>query len=103
MALSTVEEVEANGRNWGKRVLVFTDSQAVPGAPAKGRSSKRMMNFVARRLAAEVLSTSVKVYWRYARTHWNWADAPSRGRAMGALGESKEQTALPPEFLFTSG
>ena len=103
MALSTVEEVAANRRNWGKRVLVFTGSQAVLGALAKGRSSKRMMNFIARRVVAEVLSTTVKVYWRYVRTHRNWADAPSRGKAMGVLGESKEQTALPPEFLFTSG
>ena len=84
-------------------MLVFTDSQAVLGALAKGRSSKRMMNFVARKVAAEVLSTSVKVYWRYVRTHRNWADAPSKGRAMGVLGESKEVSGLPPEFLLTSG
>ena len=83
--------------------MVFTDPQAVLGAPAKGRSSRRMMNVVARRVVAEVLATSVKVYWRYVRAHRNWADAPSRGKAMGVLGESKEQTALPPEFLFTSG
>ena len=83
--------------------MIFTDSQAALGGLAKGRSSKRMMNFVARRVAAEVLATSMKVYWRYGRIHRNWADAPSRGRAMGVLGESKKQTALPPEFLLTSG
>ena len=70
-------------QHWGKRHLLISDSQVTIGVFGKGRSSSRQLNLLARRLAALVISTGSKFYWRYIRTHRNHADGPSRGEPLG--------------------
>ena len=101
-ALAAVQEKARDPANYGRRCLIFTDSQAVLGALAKGRSSRPLMNYIAKRVAALTLATSMRVYWRYVRTHRNWADAPSRALPFGTLGEEKA-VALTHHFRWTRG
>ena len=69
--------------HWGKRHFLISDSQVTIGVYGKGRSSKRSLNLLARRLAALAIATGSKFYWRYIRTHRNHADGPSRGEPLG--------------------
>ena len=78
-----MEWIASHPNRWGTRVLAIVDSQVTVGAFSKGRSSKAILNGVARRLGSLLLATGIKVYWRYIRTNRNHADGPSRGQAMG--------------------
>jgi hypothetical protein len=69
--------------NWDKRCLMISDSQVAIGVFGKGRSSRLQMNHQARKLAAMMLATGMRFYWRYIRTHRNHADGPSRGFPLG--------------------
>ena len=55
----------------------------------------KILNFVARRIAALSLSMGARLYWRYVRTHRNHADAPSRNRPFGVLPELDDGARLP--------
>ena len=69
--------------NWGKRNLFISDSQVTIGVYAKGRSSRKVLNHLARKKGALSMATRSKFYWRYMRTHRNHADGPSRGFPIG--------------------
>ena len=69
--------------NWDKRCLMISDSQVAIGVFGKGRSSRLQMNHQARKLAAMMLATGMRFYWKYFRTHRNHADGPSRGFPLG--------------------
>jgi len=68
---------------WRKRKLLISDSQVAIGIFAKGRSSRKVLNLVARKKAALAMATGSRFYWRYMRTHRNHADGPSRGFPIG--------------------
>jgi len=68
---------------WRKRKLLISDSQVAIGIFAKGRSSRKVLNLVARKKAALAIATQSRFYWRYMRTHRNHADGPSRGFPIG--------------------
>ena len=67
----------------GKRIMMFSDSQVVVGAFAKGRSSVRAINHLCRKIASMTLGLGVRFSWRYMRTHRNHSDGPSRGFPLG--------------------
>jgi hypothetical protein len=75
-------------RCWGCRSLCISDSQVVIGVFAKGRSSRGVLNFLARKIAALSSAFQIKFYWRYMRTHRNHADGPSRGHPIGVAPSS---------------
>ena len=77
--------------SWRKRHLMISDSQVVIGSFSKGRSSKGLLNYVTRKLAAIVISTGCRFYWRYIRTHRNHSDGPSRGYPLGVAPKSVEE------------
>ena len=77
--------------NWKKKHLLISDSQVTIGVFGKGRSSTRVLNQVARKLAALAISTGSKFYWRYIRTHRNHADGPSRGAPIGVAPKDQEK------------
>ena len=57
----------------------------------KGRSSKRSLNLIARRVAAVLMATGTRFYWRYMRTHRNHADGPSRGYPIGVAPKETDE------------
>jgi hypothetical protein len=75
-----VADILKDGSTWGHKILAFSDSQVVIGFLSKGRSSRRLLNYIARRTAAMLLASGTRLYWRYVRTFRNHADAPSRQR-----------------------
>jgi hypothetical protein len=77
---------------WRQRKLLISDSQVAIGIFAKGRSSRRVLNLVARKKAALAISTGSRFYWRYMRTHRNHADGPSRGYPIGVAPKDSEET-----------
>ena len=88
---------------WGKKHLLISDSQVTIGVFGKGRSSKSVLNLLARRLAALAISTSSKFFWRYIRTHRNHADGPSRGEPLGVAKKDQEkdlQELKLPDFFY---
>jgi hypothetical protein len=87
-----------NPKAWGKRCLLFTDSQVVLGVLSKGRSSVKALNRMARRVAALTYATGAKLYWRYVRTHRNHSDGPSRGFPIGVAPEPAGPSRIPDEF-----
>jgi len=93
--IATLNHLAMDEEVVGKRVLIFTDNQVVLGVMAKGRSSVRLLNFLARKAAALTIGLGMKVYWRYVRTHRNHADGPSRGCPLGvAPGSEKPVSGL---------
>ena len=77
---------------WNRRGLLISDSQVVISIFSKGRNSKRVLNRLARRIAAICLGCNMKLYWRYMRTWRNHADGPSRGYPIGVAPKiSKEE------------
>ena len=81
--LASASLVAKQPSSWGRRVLMISDSQVTIGAFSKGRSSVKVLNMLARRLAALAFGCRIKFYWRYMRTHRNHADGPSRGFPLG--------------------
>ena len=94
---------------WGQRKLLISDSQVAIGVFAKGRSSRKVLNLVARKKSALAMSTGSRFYWRYMRTHRNHADGPSRGFPIG-VAPKEDESSVPswktlPEIFYqkTSG
>lgn len=67
-----------DGENLNRRLVLFTDSQAVLGALRKGRSSVPSFNILCRKIAALTLVAQLKIDYFYIRTGSNPADGPSR-------------------------
>ena len=63
----------------GRRLIVQTDSAVAAGALRKGRSSKRALKGIARRLAAVCIAERLELVARWVPTDRNMADRPSRG------------------------
>ena len=84
---------------WGKRHLMISDSQVVIGSFAKGRSSREVLNYVTRKLAAIVISTGTRFYWRYIRTHRNHSDRPSRGFPIGVAPKDMTEEEVKQSFF----
>ena len=63
----------------GRRLVVQTDSAVAVGAVRKGRSSKRALKGIARRLAAVCIAERLELIIRWVPTDRNMADRPSRG------------------------
>ena len=76
---------------WRQRKLLISDSQVAIGIFAKGRSSRKVLNLVARKKAALAIATGSRFYWRYMRTHRNHADGPSRGYPIGVAPKGEEE------------
>ena len=89
-ALGCLKLLLRSPQYYGHRVLLFSDSQVVIGCFSKGRSSTRVLNYLARRAGAIRLATGIRVYWRYVPTHRNHADAPSRNKKWGTLPDPSE-------------
>jgi len=76
---------------WRQRKLLISDSQVAIGIFAKGHSSRKVLNLVARKKAALAVATGSRFYWRYMRTHRNHADGPSRGYPIGVAPKGEEE------------
>ena len=63
----------------GRRLIVQTDSAVAAGVVRKGRSSKRALKGIARRLAATCIAERLELIGRWIPTDRNMADQPSRG------------------------
>ena len=87
-AVAAAERMSRDQKNWDRRSLVISDSQATIGALSKGRSSKRIFNRLCRKACSIALGMGIKVYWRYIRTHRNVSDGPSRQKPLGYAGEA---------------
>ena len=85
--------------SWKKRHMVMVDSQVSLGAITKGRSSRRGMNYVCRRIGALQLAFLVKPYLRWVPTKRNFADGPSRGFPVGVAPSSIPQRVRRPEMM----
>lgn len=77
-ALTAVQWASTSPRLRYSRLLLFTDSAAVAGALAKGRSSSRRMLRYQRRISALLLSLGVQLVVRWLASAENPADIPSR-------------------------
>ena len=63
----------------GRRLIVQTDSAVAAGVVRKGRSSKRALKRIARRVAAACIAERLELVGRWIPTDRNMADQPSRG------------------------
>lgn len=95
--------------SWGRRLLLISDSMVVIGAMSKGRSSRKVLNLIARRVAALVIGLDVRVAWRYVRTHRNHSDGPSRNCPLGVAPSDKPVAEAPmgswrelPRFFYSA-
>ncbi len=77
-----------------RRCVVWSDSQVVIGAFAKGRSGSRALNTLCRRQCALSLLFGLRVQLRYVPSADNFADGPSRGsRYPGVARETAAKAA----------
>ena len=110
-ALRAVETLARDGKVWGHRAIIISDSQAVVGALSKGRSSRPVFNQLCRRQAAVTLGLGIKFYWRYVRTSRNVADGPSRNQPLGVVAaapdllrvDGEPEEAMPEHFKAIAG
>ena len=104
-AVSVVDRLSRVRSCWNQRYMTLSDSQVTIGVLSKGRSSRKIFNQLARRVAASALGLRIRMCWRYIRTHRNCADGPSRNQPIGvAEKESPVMVGqLPSEFLRHSG
>ena len=65
-------------KNYGKRLVIFVDNQTLLGALKKGRSSKKSLNKICRKVAALVGASNCKLELFYIKSELNPADKPSR-------------------------
>jgi len=79
VALMAVRRASRGKRSWKRRILGLSDSQAVCGAFAKGRSSSRSFVSLCRRLGSIQLGLRLRLKWRWIETWRNNPDLPSRG------------------------
>lgn len=64
--------------NFGKRIVIFLDNEALVGAIRKGRSSVREFNVICRKVMALTLAGDLFLEVYYVRSEDNPADGPSR-------------------------
>lgn len=72
-------------KNWGRKLLFFTDSMSNLGSVNKGRSNKMGMLRLLRRIGAISLVTNIRLRMRYVVSEWNFADGPSRGEGVACV------------------
>ena len=87
--LAALNLLATDQSSWGGRWILISDSMVVIGALSKGRSSRTVLNLIARRAAALVIGLDVKTAWRYVRTHRNHSDGPSRNCPLGVAPSDK--------------
>ena len=88
-AVNLLRHVARDPSRWGEKLLVFTDSLVTLGILTKGRSSVHVLNRLCRKAAAIVLSTGLKVYWRWVPSEVNYSDGPSRGEDVGVAEDTQ--------------
>ena len=88
--LAAVRHHSRAEQNWGKRILVMTDSQVTMATISKGRSSRPLLNRVARTMSCFQLVFGIRAVARWVPTKRNHADGPSRGCAIGVAPENLE-------------
>ena len=81
--LAAVKHHSRVQENWEKRVLILTDSQVTLAVMSKGRSSRPLLNRVARTMSCFQLVYGIRAVARWIPTKRNHADGPSRGCALG--------------------
>ena len=96
-ALAAVRRAARSRKNWGRRVMLFVDSQVTLCSLAKGRSSRPGLNHVCRRVCAHCLAFDLKVLVRWVPTKRNHADGPSRGEPLGIAGGTCEARVRLPD------
>jgi hypothetical protein len=77
--LTGLKWLASDPRHFGRRIIIFLDSQSLLGAMVKGRSSSSRLNRLCRRMAAIFLATQMKPSFLWVASSLNPADAPSRG------------------------
>ena len=75
--LAAVRRAMRDRAAWGRRVLVFVDSQVTLCCVSKGRSSRLGLNYVCRRIAALGLACEFTPVIRWVPTRRSHADGPS--------------------------
>ncbi len=83
---------------WGKRLLIFSDSAVTIGALMKGRSSSWGLLRQCRKAAHFCLGLGLQLWLRYVPSQRNNEDGPSRGFGIGVAPKALGQTV--PKILF---
>lgn len=78
MLCTALEWLSRTGCNFGQRHLLFGDNQAVVYGATKGRSSRRGLQHMLRRVAAYAIALDAHLYHGWVPTLLNPADADSR-------------------------
>eukprot|EP00438_Fugacium_kawagutii_P030549 Skav235998 [mRNA] locus=scaffold348:388416:392834:+ [translate_table: standard] len=77
--LFAVKHMVRSTSNYGKRILVFSDSMTAVASISRGRAHSRGLRRVVQQIAALCLCSSVCIHTRWCPSEWNPADSPSRG------------------------
>ena len=97
--LAAVRRALRNRGAWGRRLLLFVDSQVTLCCVSKGRSSRPALTYVCRRVAALGLACESTPVVRWVPTKRNHADGPSRGFGLGVAPEAD----CPPRVRLPAG
>eukprot|EP00438_Fugacium_kawagutii_P023337 Skav200217 [mRNA] locus=scaffold3745:15519:20956:- [translate_table: standard] len=76
--LFAVKHMVRSTSNYGKRILVFSDSMTAVASISRGRAHSRGLRRVVQQIAALCLCSSVCIHTRWCPSEWNPADSPSR-------------------------
>eukprot|EP00971_Amphidinium_carterae_P340164 6478358-Amphidinium_carterae.1 len=76
--LNYLRWITGKGQVHSRRMLHVFDSRVVSCIAAKGRSSARMLNRIARRSMAYLLASNNYLLTAWTSSQWNFADRPSR-------------------------
>ena len=90
-AVAVLRHISKCRGRWHRRVILFTDSLVALGVLQKGRSSARTLLHLSRQAAAVIFACGLKLYVRWVASEDNVADGPSRGLAIGAAEETKNE------------
>lgn len=77
--LFAVKHMVRSSSNFGKRMLVFSDSMTAVSSISRGRAHARGLRRVVQQISALCLCSSVCLHTRWCPSEWNPADSPSRG------------------------
>eukprot|EP00438_Fugacium_kawagutii_P018254 Skav220446 [mRNA] locus=scaffold254:128743:132882:- [translate_table: standard] len=80
--LFAVKHMVRSTKNFGKRMLVFSDSMTAVASISRGRASARGL---VQQISALCLSSSLCLHVRWCPSEWNPADNPSRGGWVASL------------------
>ena len=94
-ALTALRRAVRSRESWGRRAMLFVDSQVTLCALSKGRSSRPQINHACRRACACSLAFDLWVVYRWVPTKRNHADGPSRGFPLGVAPEDPPQPRQP--------